>query len=87
MGNGIVLQWAAVIFTTLILMWTNQGKSTKEKKAGLSFLTMTLLLNIGYLFELMAADKSAAFLAVQIEYAGLIFMGYFICLFFVYYAK
>lgn len=87
MGYEIVLQWAAVIFTILILMWTNQGKSTKEKKAGLSFLTMTLLLNIGYLFELMANDKSAAFLAVQIEYAGLIFMGYFICLFFVYYAK
>ena len=87
MDDGIVLQWAAIIFTTLMLIWTNQGKSTKEKKAGLSFLTMTLLLNIGYLFELMAQDRSAAFLAVQIEYAGLIFMGYFICLFFVHFAK
>ena len=87
MGYEIGLQWAAIIITLIILVRTNRGKSTREKKAGMSFLVMTLLLNIGYLFELMAVDRSAAFMSLQIEYAGLIFMGYFICLFFSYYAK
>ena len=86
-GYEIGLQWAAIIITLIILVRTNRGKSTREKKAGMSFLVMTLLLNIGYLFELMAVDRSAAFMSLQIEYAGLIFMGYFICLFFSYYAK
>ena len=85
MGYEIVLQWSAIIFTIFVLVWTNQGKSTGEKKAGISFLVMNLLINIGYLFELMADSRSAAFLSIQIEYAGLIFMGYFICLFFAFY--
>ena len=86
-GYAIVLQWAAIIFTLFILVWANRGKSTGEKKAGMMFLAMTLLMNIGYLFELMADERSAAFLALQIEYAGLIFMGYFICLLFSLYSK
>ena len=87
MGYEIVLQWSAIIFTIFVLVWTNQGKSTGEKKAGISFLVMNLLINIGYLFELMADSGSAAFLSIQIEYAGLIFMGYFMCMFFSYYVK
>ena len=87
MGYEIGLQWTAIIFTVIILIRVNQGKSTSEKKAAMSVLVMTLLINVGYLFEMMAESKPAAFLALQIEYAGLIFMGYFICLFFSYYAK
>ena len=87
MAFEIGLQWTAIIFTILILVWTNQGRGSSEKKAGISFLVMTLLVNAGYLFELMADNKSAAFLALEIQYAGLIFMGYFFCLFFAYYAK
>ena len=86
-GYEIGLQWAAIIFTVIILIRVNQGKSTSEKKAAMSVLMMTLLINVGYLFELMAESKPAAFLALQIEYAGLIFMGYFICLFFAFYVK
>ena len=82
-----MLQWAAVIFTFMILPRIIRGKSTNEKKAGMAFVLMMLLLNVGYLFELMADDRSAAFLALQIEYAGFIFSGYFICLFFIFYAK
>ena len=87
MAFEIGLQWAAIILTILILIWTNQGKGSNEKKAGISFLVMTLIVNVGYLFELMADNKSAAFMSLEIQYAGLIFMGYFICLFFAYYAK
>ncbi len=87
MNYGIVLQWAAIIFTLIILVRVIRGKSTNEKKAGVSFLVMLLILNIGYLFELMAEDCSAVFFALQIEYAAFLFMGYFICLFFIYYAK
>ena len=87
MSYEVGLQWAVIIFTVIVLIWTFRGKSTGEKKAGLAFLVMTLLMNIGYLFELMADEKSAAFVALQMEYAALIFMGYFICMLFSFYVK
>lgn len=87
MALEIGLQWAAIILTVLILGWTNQGRGSSGKKAGISFLVMILVVNIGYLFQLMADNKPAAFLALEIQYAGLIFMGYFLCLFFAYYTK
>lgn len=87
LGYTIALQWAAIIVTLIILVRACRGKNSNEKKAWIAFLVMLLLLNVGYLFELMADDRSAAFFALQIEYAGFIFMGYFICLFFTFYAK
>lgn len=87
MGYEIVLQWAVIFLTIFVFAWLNQGKSTKEKRVAIAFLAMALLQNIGYLFELMAGGRDAAYMALEIEYGGLIFMGYFLCLFFCYYAK
>lgn len=83
----IVLQMAAIVLTIIILMWTSQGKGTREKKAGILFFAMTLVLNIGYMFELMADNESTALMALEIEVVAFIFMGYFICLFFSYYVR
>ena len=87
MGVAIVLQWIAILVTILVLFWTNRGKSTKEKKAAMAYMVMTLVLNAAYLFELMSGEPATAFLALEIQYGSLIFMGYFICLFFCFYAK
>jgi len=86
LGVAIVLQWVTIFFTILLLFWTNRGKSTKEKKAIVAYMVMTLVLNIAYLFEMMSGDQAVDFTELEIEYGCLIFMGYFICLFFCYYA-
>jgi len=78
----VVLQWAAIFLTILVLVWNSKGQGTLERKAVTAFLAMTLLLNVGYLFELMADSVGVAFMARQLAQGGLIFMGYFICLFF-----
>ena len=87
MGAAIVVQWVVIMLTILLLFWTNRGRSTKEKKAIVAYMVMALLLNVAYLFELMAGGQAAAFMALEIEYGSFIFMGYFICLFFCFYAK
>lgn len=87
MGYEIALQMAAIVVTIIILMWTSRGKGTREKKAGILFLVMTLVMNIGYMFELMADNGAAALMALEIETVAFIFMGYFICLFFSFYAR
>jgi PAS domain-containing protein len=81
------IQWIAIFLTVLVLAWGKRGRASSDKKAGISCLLMLLLLNVGYLFELMASGESGAFLAVQIQYGAMIFVGYFMCLFFCYYAK
>lgn len=83
----VVLQWAAIFLTILVLVWNSKGQGTLERKAVTAFLAMTLLLNVGYLFELMADSVGVAFMARQLAQGGLIFMGYFICLFFCYYTS
>ena len=87
MGAAIVVQWVVIMLTILLLFWTNRGRSTKEKKAIVAYMVMALLLNVAYLFELMAGGQAAAFMALEIQYGSFIFMGYFICLFFCFYAK
>lgn len=87
MGCEIVLQWAAIFLTILIFAWISKGKSTTEKRIVVAFLSMILLQNVGYLFELMAGSGEAAFMALLLAYGGLVFMGYFLCLFFCCYAK
>ena len=83
----VVLQWAAIFFTILIFVWYSRGQGTIERRAVMAFLSMTLLLNVGYLFELMADNGSAAFMGRLLSHGGLIFMGYFICLFFCYFVN
>ena len=82
-----VLQGVAIFLTILIFVWNCRGQGTAERKALTAFLSMTLILNVGYLFELMADNGSAAFMGLQLAHGGLIFMGYFICLFFCCYAN
>ncbi len=82
-----VLQGVAIFLTILIFVWNSRGQGTAERKALTAFLSMTLILNVGYLFELMADNGSAAFMGLQLAHGGLIFMGYFICLFFCCYAN
>ncbi len=53
----------------------------------MAYMVMTLVLNTSYLFELMAGEQATAFMALELQYGCLIFMGYFICLFFCFYAK
>ena len=83
----VALQWVAIFVTMLIFIWNGKGPGTAERKAVTAFLSMTLVLNVGYLFELMADNGNAAFLGLQLSHGGLIFMGYFICLFFCYYTN
>lgn len=83
----MVVQWTVIILTIAVLLLAHKGRSTYEKQMGMSFLTMTFVLNVGYLFELMSDNKANIFMSLEIEAAGLIFMGYFLCLFFCYYTK
>ena len=87
LGVAIILQWVSILVTILLLFWANRGKSTKEKKAVMAYMVMTLVLNIAYLFEMMSGEQAVAFLALELQYGCLIFMGYFICLFFCFYAQ
>lgn len=87
MGYMVLLQWVVIFLTILVFVWMSKGKSTVEKRMVIAFLSMALLQNVGYLFELMANSRDSAFMALEIEYGGLIFMGYFFCLFFCYYAR
>ncbi len=85
--TAIIMQWIVIFATFLLLFWVNQGRTTREKKAIVAYMGMGLMINAGYLFEQMAQGQTAAFLALQIEYGGLIFMGFFVCMFFFTYTR
>ncbi len=85
MGTWVVLQLVVIVITILILLFINRGKSDSEKQAGIAYVLMTLVLNVGYLFELMADDQSNLHMSLELQCTALIFMGYFLCQFFSYY--
>ena len=84
---GIISQWIIIFITLGILTWMSRGKNSMEKKSLLSFLVMNLIINVGYLFELMASSREGALFAEEIQIGGMIFLGYFMCSFFCYYAQ
>ncbi|MDD6038157.1 MAG: ATP-binding protein [bacterium] len=87
MRYDIGLQWAVIFISIFILFWVSHKQTNQEKKSLVIYLIMALVLNVGHLFECMAKTDEAALLGIEIEYCGLIFMGYFLCVFFCYRVK
>lgn len=84
---GLAVQWIAFFITIITLFSTNRGQSTRVEKTAISYVIMTLVMGVGYLFELSVTQQESVFLARQMQCGAGLFMGYFLSLFIYYQVK